>query len=51
MRRLMLEMSQAHLADALGITFQQAQKYEKGYNPKLRRSIVHLVKEIASAND
>jgi transcriptional regulator with XRE-family HTH domain len=32
MRRLMLKMSQEKLADALGITFQQVQKYEKGTN-------------------
>ena len=32
MRRLMLEMSQTDLATALGITFQQIQKYEKGTN-------------------
>jgi transcriptional regulator with XRE-family HTH domain len=32
MRRLMLEMSQEKLADALGLTFQQVQKYEKGTN-------------------
>lgn len=32
MRRLMLDLSQTHLADALGITFQQVQKYEKGRN-------------------
>jgi transcriptional regulator with XRE-family HTH domain len=32
MRRLMLEMSQTNLADALGLTFQQVQKYEKGTN-------------------
>jgi transcriptional regulator with XRE-family HTH domain len=32
MRRLMLEMSQEALADALGLTFQQVQKYEKGAN-------------------
>lgn len=31
-RRLMLEMSQEKLGDALGITFQQVQKYEKGVN-------------------
>jgi len=29
MRRLMLGMSQTKLGDALGITFQQVQKYEK----------------------
>ena len=32
MRRLMLGMSQTKLADALGVTFQQVQKYEKGTN-------------------
>jgi len=32
MRRLMLDMSQTELADAIGITFQQVQKYEKGTN-------------------
>jgi transcriptional regulator with XRE-family HTH domain len=32
MRRMMLAMSQGKLGDALGITFQQVQKYEKGMN-------------------
>ena len=32
MRRLMLGMSQTTLADALGLSFQQVQKYEKGKN-------------------
>jgi transcriptional regulator with XRE-family HTH domain len=32
MRRLMLGLSQTALADALGLTFQQVQKYEKGTN-------------------
>jgi transcriptional regulator with XRE-family HTH domain len=32
MGRLALEMSQSKLADALGITFQQVQKYESGTN-------------------
>jgi transcriptional regulator with XRE-family HTH domain len=31
-RRRMLAMSQGKLGDALGITFQQVQKYEKGTN-------------------
>jgi transcriptional regulator with XRE-family HTH domain len=31
-RRLMLGMSQEKLGDALGLTFQQVQKYEKGTN-------------------
>ncbi|MCG7392001.1 helix-turn-helix transcriptional regulator [Microvirga sp. ACRRW] len=31
-RRMMLGMSQERLAEALGLTFQQVQKYEKGIN-------------------
>src|SRR3954471_20240428 len=32
MRRVMLTLSQTQLGDALGLTFQQVQKYEKGTN-------------------
>jgi transcriptional regulator with XRE-family HTH domain len=32
MRRMMLGKSQTDLADAIGVTFQQVQKYEKGTN-------------------
>jgi transcriptional regulator with XRE-family HTH domain len=32
MRRLMLDKSQEEVANALGLTFQQVQKYEKGAN-------------------
>jgi transcriptional regulator with XRE-family HTH domain len=32
MRRVMLGMSQEKIGDALGLTFQQVQKYEKGAN-------------------
>ena len=32
MRRIMLAMSQEKLGAALGLTFQQVQKYEKGTN-------------------
>ena len=32
MRRMMLGMSQEKLGEALGLTFQQVQKYEKGTN-------------------
>jgi transcriptional regulator with XRE-family HTH domain len=32
MRRMMLKMSQTTLGEALGVTFQQIQKYEKGVN-------------------
>lgn len=31
-RRLEMRMSQEHLADSIGVTFQQIQKYEKGIN-------------------
>jgi transcriptional regulator with XRE-family HTH domain len=32
MRRMMMSMSQEKLGEALGLTFQQVQKYEKGTN-------------------
>ncbi|MCW5692456.1 MAG: helix-turn-helix transcriptional regulator [Pseudolabrys sp.] len=32
MRRLMLDLSQTEVADHVGLTFQQIQKYEKGFN-------------------
>jgi transcriptional regulator with XRE-family HTH domain len=32
MRRIMLQMTQTELANAVGVTFQQVQKYEKGTN-------------------
>jgi transcriptional regulator with XRE-family HTH domain len=32
MRRMMLKMSQQKLGEAIGLTFQQVQKYEKGTN-------------------
>ncbi len=32
MRRLILDLSQEKLGDALGVTFQKVQKYEKGTN-------------------
>ena len=41
MRRLMLDMSQTDLGDALGLTFQQVQKYEKGAN-RIGASPQHL---------
>jgi transcriptional regulator with XRE-family HTH domain len=42
MRRLMLGMSQTHIADALGVTFQQVQKYEKGTNRVSASRLQHL---------
>jgi transcriptional regulator with XRE-family HTH domain len=42
MRRLMLEMSQEMLGDALGVTFQQVQKYEKGTNRISASRLQHI---------
>ena len=42
MRRLMLGMSQTKLADALGLTFQQVQKYEKGINRIGASRLLHI---------
>jgi transcriptional regulator with XRE-family HTH domain len=41
-RRMMLGMSQATLGDALGITFQQVQKYEKGTNRVSASRLQHI---------
>src|ERR1700688_3891328 len=42
MRRLMLDMSQTDLADGLGLTFQQVQKYEKGSNRISASRLQHI---------
>jgi len=42
MRRLMLGLSQTKLADALGLTFQQVQKYEKGTNRIAGSRLQHI---------
>ena len=42
MRRLMLGMSQTKLGDALGLTFQQIQKYEKGANRISASRLQHI---------
>jgi transcriptional regulator with XRE-family HTH domain len=42
MRRLTMDMTQTHLADALGITFQQVQKYEKGSNRISASRLQHM---------
>jgi transcriptional regulator with XRE-family HTH domain len=39
---LMLDMSQTEIADALGLTFQQVQKYEKGANRISASRLQHL---------
>jgi transcriptional regulator with XRE-family HTH domain len=42
MRRLLLSMSQTKLGDALGLTFQQVQKYEKGTNRIGASRLMHI---------
>jgi len=42
MRRMMLGMSQEKLGDALGLTFQQVQKYEKGTNRMGASRLQHI---------
>jgi transcriptional regulator with XRE-family HTH domain len=42
MRRLMLDKSQGDIAKALGLTFQQLQKYEKGANRISASRLQHL---------
>ena len=42
MRRLMLGLSQTQLGDALGLTFQQVQKYEKGTNRISASKLQHI---------
>lgn len=44
MRRLTLGLSQTNLGDAVGITFQQVQKYEKGTNRVSASRIQQLAK-------
>ena len=45
MRRLMVGMSQERLGEALGLTFQQIQKYEKGTN-RIGASRIQHISEI-----
>jgi transcriptional regulator with XRE-family HTH domain len=42
MRRMMLSMSQESLGDAIGVTFQQVQKYEKGKNRISASRLQHI---------
>jgi len=43
MRRSMLTLSQTQLGDALGLTFQQVQKYEKGTNRVGASRLQHIL--------
>ena len=47
LRRVEIKISQSELADKLGVSFQQVQKYEKGVN----RVGAHRLQQIASALD
>jgi transcriptional regulator with XRE-family HTH domain len=49
MRRMMLGMSQEKLGDALGLTFQQVQKYEKGTN-RIGASRLHRIAQVLEAD-
>jgi transcriptional regulator with XRE-family HTH domain len=42
MRRMMIPISQESLGDALGVTFQQVQKYEKGVNRISASRLQHI---------
>jgi len=42
MRRMMLAMSQTNLGNALGLTFQQVQKYERGTNRISASRLQHI---------
>src|SRR3990167_8350769 len=47
LRRMMLSMSQEKLGEALGITFQQIQKYEKGTNRIGASRLQHIASVLA----
>lgn len=49
MRRMMMSMSQEKLGDALGLTFQQVQKYEKGTN-RIGASRLQQIAQILGTN-
>jgi transcriptional regulator with XRE-family HTH domain len=48
-RRLLLGMSQERLADQIGVTFQQVQKYEKGVN-RMGASRLQRIAEVLSTS-
>ncbi|MEZ5919184.1 MAG: helix-turn-helix transcriptional regulator [Alphaproteobacteria bacterium] len=43
-RRALMGLSQGKLAEAVGLTFQQIQKYERGMNESVREGSFNLVK-------
>jgi transcriptional regulator with XRE-family HTH domain len=46
MRRIMLDMSQTTLGDAVGVSFQQLQKYEKGTNRLGASRLQHIARTL-----
>jgi len=51
MRRMMLGMSQGKLGDALDLTFQQVQKYEKGTNRISAGRLQHISQILRGGGD
>lgn len=50
-RRLMLGLSQEELAQAVGITFQQIQKYERGANRVSASRLVDICRALKTSTD
>lgn len=48
LRRKQLGLSQEHLADGLGLTFQQVQKYERGFNRISASKLYEIAKILAA---
>ncbi len=46
LRRTLMGMSQERLADALGLTFQQVQKYERGANRVSASRLAHIARAL-----
>jgi transcriptional regulator with XRE-family HTH domain len=51
MRRMLIGMSQEKLGDALGLTFQQVQKYEKGTNRISASRLQHIARVLGVSID
>ena len=51
MRRMLIGMSQEKLGEALGITFQQVQKYEKGTNRISASRLQHIASALGVSID
>ena len=51
LRRTLLGMSQEKLGDAIGLTFQQVQKYERGANRVGASRLFDLAKALAKSSE